>query len=120
MLIVTDNNGCTDIDVDTIVVKDIYTVYIPNAFTPNGDGMNDYFFPECSGIDPNDFEFMVFDRWGNMIFETKTLGDKWNGTEYNNGNPTTDCIIDVYVYCITVKPYDERKQMFIGRVTLVK
>jgi gliding motility-associated-like protein len=119
-LIVTDNNGCTDIDVDTIVVKDIYTIYIPDAFTPNGDGTNDYFFPVCTGIDPNEFEFMIFNRWGNMIFETKTLGDKWNGTEYNNGNPATDCVIDVYVYCITVKPLDARKQMLIGRVTLVK
>jgi len=118
-LLVTDNNGCTSIAYDTIIVNDIYTVYIPSAFSPTGDGMNDYFFPVCSGIDPSDFQFLVINRWGNIVFETTTYGDKWNGTKFNQGNPTVDCINEVYVYRITVKPFGAGEQSYIGRVTLV-
>ena len=118
-LFVTDNNGCTSMATDTIIVYDIFTVYIPSAFTPTGDGLNDFFFPVCTGIDPSDFQFLIFNRWGNLVFESTTYGDKWNGTKFNQGNPTTDCINAVYVYRISVKPYAARKQTYIGRVTLV-
>jgi gliding motility-associated-like protein len=118
-LMVTDNNGCTDIATIIIVVNDIYTVYIPNAFSPNNDGLNDLFYPVCTGVDPNEFEFMVFNRWGNIVFKSTTLGDKWNGTEFNNGDPYEDCVMDVYVYRIIVKPLTDGKKKFIGKVTLV-
>lgn len=118
-LVVTDNNGCTDTATDTIKVKDIFTFYVPNAFTPDGDGFNDYFFPQGVNWDPDHFEMYIFDRWGNMIFHTKTIGDAWDGTLNNNGSPD-DMFIDVYVYLIMVKELEGSRHEYLGRVTLVK
>src|SRR6185503_13349164 len=47
-----------------VCVKSDFTFFMPNAFTPNANGLNDLFLPMGSGIDPGDFSFMVFDRWG--------------------------------------------------------
>jgi gliding motility-associated-like protein len=121
-LIVTDNNGCVDTAVDTIKVKDIFTFYIPSAFTPNNDGYNDFFFPKGVNVDPNEFEMNIFDRWGNMVFHTNEwLEDhsaSWNGTEDNSGN-YNDVVMDVYVYRIKVKEIDGPKHEYIGRVALI-
>ncbi len=118
-LIVTDTNECTDTTTETIIVKDIFTFYVPNAFTPDDDGINDYFFPQGENWDPNDFEMYIFDRWGNLIYRTNTVGDKWNGTVNNNGTQD-DMLIDVYVYLIRVKELEGPKHEYIGRVTLVR
>jgi gliding motility-associated-like protein len=118
-LIVTDNNGCTDTISDTIRVKDIFTIYIPNAFTPDGNGDNDYFFPQGVYWDPDYFEMDIFDRWGNLIYHTNTIGDKWNGT-VNNSGKLDDVVIDVYVYVIRVKEMEGPKHEYIGRVTLIR
>ena len=56
---------------------------MPNAFTPNNDGVNDNFGPVGEQIDANDFEFRVFDRWGNLIFYTNDPNKKWDGTKDN-------------------------------------
>jgi gliding motility-associated-like protein len=123
-LIITDNNGCQDTTLDTIQVKDIYTLYIPNVFTPNGDGINDYFFPQGVSVDPNNFDMYIFDRWGNMIFHTnKWLTDLqrcegWNGTQDNSGT-YNDVVMDVYVYRILTKEVLGPKHEYIGRVALI-
>ncbi len=118
-LIVTDNNGCTDTTTDTIIVKDIFTVYIPNAFTPDDDGIDDYFFPQGVNWDPDHFEMYIFDRWGNLIYQTKTIGEKWNGSVNNNGTQD-DMLIGVYVYLIRIKELEGPKHQYIGRVTLAR
>ncbi|MFH0864987.1 MAG: choice-of-anchor L domain-containing protein [Bacteroidota bacterium] len=123
-LIVTDDNGCMDTTQDTIVVKEIYTFYIPNTFTPNGDGINDYWTPKGLSVDPLNFEMDIFDRWGNVMFHSKnwnsTLnqgGEPWNGTMNNDGN-FNDIVMDVYVYRIKIKEVDGPKHEYIGRITL--
>ena len=118
-LIVTDANGCTDIAVDTVKVKDIFTFYAPNAFSPDEDGFNDFFYPQGVNWDPDHYEMLIFDRWGNLIFQTTTVGDKWNGTVNNNGTQD-DVFIDVYVYVISIKEMEGPIHEFIGRVTLVR
>jgi len=123
-MIITDNNGCQDTAVDTIKVKDIYTLYIPNVFTPNADGINDYFFPQGVSVDPNNFDMYIFDRWGNMMFHTnKWLADinrseGWNGTQDNHGT-YNDAVMDVYVYRILTKEIMGPKHEYIGRVALI-
>ncbi len=118
-LIVIDSNGCTDTTTGTIIVKDIFTFYVPNAFTPDDDGINDYFFPQGENWDPNHFDMCIFDRWGNLIYHTNIIGERWNGTVNNKGKQD-DTFIDVYVYLIRVKDLEGTKHEYIGRVTLVK
>ena len=118
-LYITDANGCKDTTTDTIKVIDVFTFYVPNAFTPNDDGFNDFFFPDGVNWDPNYYEFYIFDRWGNLIFETTTIGEKWNGT-VNNNRESDDAFVDVYVYLIRVKELEGPKHEYIGRVTLTR
>lgn len=123
-LIVTDNNGCMDTIVDTIKVKDIFTFYIPNAFTPNDDGYNDYFAPQGVNVDPDNYEMFIFDRWGNQMFDTRKwdavlhISEAWNGTKDNKGT-FKDVVMDVYVYRIKVKEIDGPKHEYIGRISLI-
>ncbi|MFH0864989.1 MAG: PKD domain-containing protein [Bacteroidota bacterium] len=121
-LIVTDNNGCLDTTVDTIKVKDIFTFYIPNAFTPNNDGYNDFFFPQGVSVDPNNFDMYIFDRWGNLMFHTSLWFENhsalWNGTMHNAGT-YEDVVMDVYVYRIKVKEMEGPKHEYIGRIALI-
>jgi gliding motility-associated-like protein len=119
MLIVTDTNMCTDIAVDTINVTDIFTIYIPNVFSPNGDGINDLFFPQGINWDHNGFQFDIFDRWGNLTFHTEDVNGKWNGTLWNSGS-SEDQLIDVYVYHIHVRELGGMEREFVGKVTLLK
>ncbi len=115
MLVITSIHGCLDTAWEQIQVKDIYTLYIPNAFTPDDDGINDVFLPKGNLIDPDNYEMMIFDRWGGMIFETKDLYKGWDGTV--NGNPIQ--ADGVFNYVIIYKDNFGRDQKKIGSVTLL-
>ncbi len=116
--IVSDNNGCSDTITDSVKIKEIYTIYVPSAFTPNGDGVNDIFLPKGINIDPDNYELMVFDRWGKLVFRTSNLLEGWDGTLNNKGD-ANHVVLDVYVYRIKLKEIDGPKHDYIGRVTLV-
>jgi gliding motility-associated-like protein len=123
-LIVTDNNGCMDTVSDTIKVKEIFTLYIPNTFTPNGDGINDLWAPKGLSVDPDNFDMYIFDRWGNVMFHTSlwysllNTSEPWNGT-INNEGTFNDIVMDVYVYRIRLKEIDGPKHEYIGRISLI-
>jgi gliding motility-associated-like protein len=70
--------GCYGFDTINIKVFNKADVYMPNAFTPNGDGLNDYLQPILIGVKQLNY-FIIYDRWGNTIFSTKNQYDKWNG-----------------------------------------
>lgn len=79
-LTVTDDNGCSGADTVTVFAKDCYNgVYLPNAFTPNGDEKNDVFRPFVFGTVTSYF-FAVYNRFGQLIFQTKEPGAGWDGT----------------------------------------
>ncbi len=107
--------GCVSVATIT-VVKDCY-VDIPNAFTPNGDGYNDYFFPRqllSSGL--SSFQLQVWNKWGQVIFETwDNMGRGWDGTL--NGIPQP---VGVYPYKITLKYFDNKEETYYGNVTLLR
>ncbi|MFO7880528.1 MAG: PKD domain-containing protein, partial [Bacteroidales bacterium] len=89
-LIVETEKGCRDTATRIIRVKDEFTFYAPTAFTPNGDGDNDFFMVYGNGIDPNEFSLMVYDRWGELVFETdqydneNPMKNAWDGTLLGN------------------------------------
>ena len=76
---VTNVYGCSDTTTKLVVIQGIDQVFIPTAFTPNGDGLNDEFFLVHEGIRPEDFTFTVFDRWGSPVFRSSHPDDRWNG-----------------------------------------
>jgi gliding motility-associated-like protein len=78
-LTVTDVNNCSDMIIGSVDINDIFQIYIPNAFTPNNDGVNDVFLVQGADIDPNDFEFSVFNRWGDLVFATNDPTVAWTG-----------------------------------------
>jgi uncharacterized protein (TIGR02145 family)/gliding motility-associated-like protein len=77
-LIVTDSNGCQAIDVIVITVESGDNLYIPTAFSPNGDGKNDVF--EVYGDNISALDVMVYDRWGDLIFQATDQATSWDGT----------------------------------------
>ena len=118
-LVVTDVSlNCVDTMVKCIEV-DLFTFYVPNTFTPNGDGINDEWMPNGLGIDEQNYEMTIFDRWGNLIFYTTTWGKGWDGRANKGRNIAQQ---DVYVWKIRVKPENdsEKEREYIGNVNLVK
>jgi gliding motility-associated-like protein len=94
-------------------------VFIPNTFSPNGDGMNDIFFPRGTGLF-NIKSFRIFNRWGQLIFERynvapNTVSQGWNGT-YNGKDVQTD----VYVYMMEVVCENGSIIPMKGNVTLLR
>ncbi len=102
MVTVTDTFGCAlnasvKIDVEPITCSDPY-VFIPNAFSPNGDGVNDKLFVRSAILDH--FTFMVYSHWGQKVFETNDLNDGWDGTF--KGEPCQNGVYDYHFQGVCV------------------
>lgn len=106
--------GCRDTVRDTITV-DPLEIFIPNAFSPNGDGVNDRFvILNLEGLE--DVQVRIYDRWGVLIFETRNPSEHWDGTK--NGTPVQE---GVYVYRIDLRePEGGDRLTRAGSVTLLR
>ncbi|MEO7088084.1 MAG: PKD domain-containing protein, partial [Bacteroidia bacterium] len=113
--IVINQFGCSDTVTHPIIIEPTFTFYAPNAFTPNGDGVNDYFYG--TGIGIKTYEMWIFDRWGNLIFYTNDLNNKWNGVVMGG---TRMAQIDVYVWKVKLLDVFDKSHQYIGHVSLVK
>lgn len=114
-LTVHNSNMCYATVSHQVDVGPEFTFYIPNAFTPNGDGINDYFNGKGIGIDK--YELFIFDRWGNNIFYTDSLDKPWDG-KANHGSEMAQQ--DVYVWKVRLTDVFGKKHSYIGTVTIVK
>jgi len=114
-LIVMDEHGCTDSVTNCLIVNPDFTFYIPNVFTPNGDGLNDVFIPKGSYV--KDYEMYIYNRWGEQIFHCTDVHDGWNGM-MNGGNVA--CQEGVYAYIITAIDTKGVRHQYAGEVTLIK
>lgn len=76
-LTISNTFGCIDSITKTAIVIDRITLFVPNCFTPNGDGVNDYFF--VLGQNITDYEFFLYSRWGELIYHSTDLNEAWNG-----------------------------------------
>ncbi len=77
---VEDEAGCSDHYEKLIEVHEKMRFYLPNSFTPNGDGVNDVFVPVQMEVDPDSYTLYIYDRYGSIIFTTKSLTEGWDGT----------------------------------------
>ena len=118
-LIAYNNNGmCSDTAMSTIQVDDVIIFYVPNAFTPDGDQYNNVWQPVFySGYDPYDFHCIVFNRWGEVVWESFDASKGWNG-RYGVHGQVQD---GTYVWKINFKESTTAKQhQFIGHVTVLQ
>ena len=78
-LIVTNNTlNCSDSARKVVRVLNNCVIAVPNAFTPNNDGLNDFFWPH-NALKADNLEFRVYNRWGQLVFSSRNWMDKWNG-----------------------------------------
>lgn len=107
----TDENGCKNYDVVTVHVSG--NLFAPNTFSPNSDGLNDVFYAHAIGVEK--FNLMIFNRWGELIFETNDLFKGWDGTY-----KSTDSPIGTYVWKIDLTEVSGDSRQVIGHVNLIR
>ena len=84
-LVVIDDHGGMDTAYQRVVVFGDFKMFVPTAFSPNGDGVNDFFYPGGIYFDAADFLMQIYNRWGKLIWETRTPGQGWDGRDQNTG-----------------------------------
>ena len=111
----SDTIGCFLKNHQVIIdVIEGYTVDVPTAFTPNGDGVNDYIFVRGWGIKEL-LGFKIFNRFGQLVFETNDISEGWDGT--NSGGSQN---VETFTYQVKVKTYDDNILTKIGTIKLLR
>lgn len=117
-LIAWNELGCADTVLRQILVEDVLLIYVPNTFSPNGDGFNETFFVQGNDLSMEEFELDVFDRWGQIVFSTKDPTTEWTGT-FNNGG--TQVETGVYSWRLKGRSVQTlEKRILYGHVTLLR
>ncbi|MBS1919156.1 MAG: gliding motility-associated C-terminal domain-containing protein [Bacteroidetes bacterium] len=106
-------DGCQVSDQFTVVVLNDAMVMMPTAFTPNGDGLNDFFGP--IGKVPDGYRFMLYNRNGELVFKSNSIGDRWNGTYKGQLQPTS-----VFIYLIEYKDLQNKPHQQKGTFLLIR
>jgi gliding motility-associated-like protein len=109
----TDAQGCSSSDTVTVEVIEEYSLFIPSAFSPNGDQANDVLFVRGAGI--KSVEFVVFDRNGEIVFESQSIHDGWDGT-FRGQNMNSG----IFVYYVKANFYNGTTKTLQGDVSLVR
>jgi len=114
---VTNVHGCVADTVQCLEIQPFFVIYVPNAFTPNGNGVNDLFTAKGVGI--LQYQMWIFDRWGQQIYYTRDIYGGWDGI-VQGGSSGTQAQEDTYVWLIEVTDVFHKDHRYIGRVTLIK
>ena len=112
-LTVSTANDCDSMICKEVFLDSDYLIDIPNAFSPNEDGVNDEFFPIHFGL--RELEFNVYNRWGQKLYTTTVQDAGWDGTF--NGKPQE---VGVYVYTVTGVSFEDEEVFLTGNVTLLR
>ena len=110
---VNNDYGCDDVYSQRVIVRPAITLYIPNAFTPNNDGKNDFFAGDGVGI--VEYQMWIYNRWGENIFYSATMDLGWDGTY--KGAPVE---AGMYVYKFYVVDVDGQDHEYTGGVQLLR
>ena len=105
--------GCLDTAEFTVVVDPEFYFYIPNTFTPNNEGHNEFFFG--TGVGVVGYNMVIFDRWGSQVFESGEMGYQWDGTK--NGHPVQQ---GVYTYMFKIVDVRGNPHEYVGHVNLIR
>jgi gliding motility-associated-like protein len=95
-----------------------YTIYVPNSFTPDHNGVNEVFKPVMEGFDEDDFTLYIFNRWGDLIFESHDMQVGWDGTFARQDFQVQD---GAYTWKIVAGLKDSSdSKIFVGHVVILK
>jgi gliding motility-associated-like protein len=107
--------NCSDSAKRTLTVLDFCVIDVPNAFTPNNDGLNDTFWPH-NALKADNLIFRVYNRWGQLVYQSQTWRDKWDGKFKGVPQPA-----GVYVWMLSYTHRDTKQQVFKkGTVMLIR
>lgn len=118
-LVASNPFGCVDTAVRFIEIKDELIIYVPNTFTPDGDDHNNSFKPVLTdGFDPQGYTLYIFNRWGQIVFESHDTAYGWNGFYGLGGDLAQD---GTYTWKIEVKEeHTTKMHVFVGHVNLIR
>ncbi len=110
--------GCKDTVCHTVEIGGETIIYVPNAFTPDGDGVNDEFGPVVQGVDRTEYTFYIYDRWGEVVFESHSPSKKWDGSIKGE---MSEAKTDVYVWrVVTRSKHTGEEIQKRGHITLIR
>ncbi len=116
-LTATNPGGCSDVATLTVQIREELVFFVPNAFTPDGDAYNNTFHAVfSSGFDPYSYTMLIFDRWGEIVFESNDVNGEWDGTYAGQ-------LVKEGVYTWTIRFRDsqnDKKYEYNGTVTILK
>jgi gliding motility-associated-like protein len=117
-LTATSSEGCVASVTHPVNVHPDYAIYVPNSFTPNGDGRNDTFIAKTDGVQTTDYTMSIYNRWGEKIFTTNDITEGWKGSRNNSDNVVNES--GIYIYKIIYKDAFLKGHTITGQVTVVK
>ena len=116
-LIASEGTDCADNERLVIQINDVLIFYVPNTFTPDDDPFNPIFIPVFgSGLDESDYELIIFNRWGEVVFETRDVYEGWDGTY--KGQPVKD---GTYVWKLEfLETMSDKRHSYHGHVNVLR
>ncbi|MCC6251387.1 MAG: gliding motility-associated C-terminal domain-containing protein [Bacteroidia bacterium] len=108
-LIAKNDFGCTDSVKECVNIKPDFTIFVPNTFTPNSDGLNDVFMPIMQSV--QEYEIKIYNRWGIVVFNSNNPSFGWDGAGQPQG---------AFNYFIQLKTYTGEEKIYTGSVTLYR
>ena len=113
-LLVKNHIGCTDEMTKDINIYPEMILYVPDAFTPNGDGINDFFIVKGNSI--SSFEIQIFNRWGNLVYQSFNIDEYWSGKDYFNE------MLENGIYVYNISAYDTNGKLWVynGEISLLR
>ncbi len=117
-LVSTNLFGCTDTIRKNVFIQEQFVLFVPNAFTPDGDGINDFFFVNGKDVDENDYSIKIFDRWGEKVWESKNINIPWDGSYNNGGYYLKEGVYVWHIETRSVSTADKKEVM--GHITLLR
>lgn len=114
-LISSNVNGCVDSLLRKICIKPGFNFYMPNAFHPNGDGLNEILKPHGTAWISDNYSYRIYNRWGQLVFKTTHIEEGWDGKLKG-----ALCPNDTYFYIISVKDYYDQEYEYKGHVSLLR
>jgi len=128
-LVVHTIDGCTDTVTGTIEIKEAHTFYAPTAFSPGSGMQNNYFYPKGLGFDRGEYQLFIFDRWGEVIFETNVYPEGthvqdpglieggWNGRYHNTGDYVQT---GTYTWLVIMRDVNGEQHENAGAVSVIR